>query len=442
MKMAMAETHGMSLKSARLLLQVISVILITLASPWPAKAQLINGSFIKGANLPWIDGDYYNDIAVDPHHPDWGCGYSSTDMGLYLADLRKMGVPVVRFWLNQDDQGCAIDAMGFVTGVTDLFWSNLDDIVSLAAKNSIRLYLTLSDGRVDWLTNSALANAYKTNCLTAMVKRYQGNQAVFGIDLMNEIDAWVTDPVMGGWDDNGASWAQAQSYIKSFASAVHGADPNRLVSCSTAVHQWHTLTHFMGLGLDFYDFHDYEDAPAFPPASSLGLDRPVFIGECGQAQDDTAWSDATQNTCELDALNSAWSGGYAGVSIWAYAYPAWSGQPQYSMLNDDGSWRTVCSTIQAWSLGAAPVISSIPTSGKVGSSIVITGQNFTGATAVTFNGITGSFTVNSATQITATVPAAATSGPIAVSTPAGTAQSRVPSPFWRCRRLSRYTMTP
>ena len=171
MKMAMAETHGMSLKSARLLLQVISVILITLASPWPAKAQLIDGSFIKGANLPWIDGDYYNDIAVDPHHPDWGCGYSSTDMGLYLADLRKMGVPVVRFWLNQDDQGCAIDAMGFVTGVTDLFWSNLDDIVSLAAKNSIRLYLTLSDGRVDWLTNSALANAYKTNCLTAMVKR-------------------------------------------------------------------------------------------------------------------------------------------------------------------------------------------------------------------------------------------------------------------------------
>jgi hypothetical protein len=72
---------------------------------------------------------------------------------------------------------------------------------------------------------------------------------------------------------------------------------------------------------------------------------------------------------------------------------------------------------------SGPVISSIPSSGTVGTAIVIIGENFTGATGVAFNGVAASFTVNSPTQISATVPAGATSGPIAVTTPGGTAQS-------------------
>lgn len=59
--------------------------------------------------------------------------------------------------------------------------------------------------------------------------------------------------------------------------------------------------------------------------------------------------------------------------------------------------------------------------------IIITGTNFTGATAVNFNGVSASYTVNSATQITATVPLTATSGTISVTTSGGTATS--PSSF-------------
>src|SRR5205814_7625772 len=57
----------------------------------------------------------------------------------------------------------------------------------------------------------------------------------------------------------------------------------------------------------------------------------------------------------------------------------------------------------------------------------ITGVNLGGATAVTFNGLrTIYFTVNSATQITATVPTNASAGPIQVTTPAGSGVSAAP----------------
>ena len=84
----------------------------------PAALRWTAHSYIKGANLPWIDGDFYNDIAINPHYPSYGCGYNSAHMNSYLADLHSMGVTVVRFWVNTDDQGCTLDSNGYVTGVT------------------------------------------------------------------------------------------------------------------------------------------------------------------------------------------------------------------------------------------------------------------------------------------------------------------------------------
>jgi len=74
--------------------------------------------------------------------------------------------------------------------------------------------------------------------------------------------------------------------------------------------------------------------------------------------------------------------------------------------------------------GSAPTISSFsPGSGPTGTSVGITGTNFTGATSVKFNGRAAVFGVDSGTHITATVPDGASSGRITVTTPAGTATS-------------------
>ena len=74
---------------------------------------------------------------------------------------------------------------------------------------------------------------------------------------------------------------------------------------------------------------------------------------------------------------------------------------------------------------AAPTITALnPGSGPVGTPVVISGTNFTGATAVAFNGTAASaFAVNSATQITATVGTGSTTGKVTVTTPSGTATS-------------------
>jgi Ca2+-binding RTX toxin-like protein len=71
--------------------------------------------------------------------------------------------------------------------------------------------------------------------------------------------------------------------------------------------------------------------------------------------------------------------------------------------------------------GAVPTITSFdPTSGPVGTSVTITGTNLSGATTVTFNGVGGTITSNTATEIVTTVPADATTGPVSVTTAGGT----------------------
>ena len=64
-----------------------------------------------------------------------------------------------------------------------------------------------------------------------------------------------------------------------------------------------------------------------------------------------------------------------------------------------------------------------PPSGPVGTVVTLTGTGLTQATKVTFNATSATFTVNSDTQITATVPTGATTGKIGVTTKGGTASS-------------------
>jgi len=83
---------------------------------------------------------------------------------------------------------------------------------------------------------------------------------------------------------------------------------------------------------------------------------------------------------------------------------------------------TTLTSLQTFSVKPS-LTSFTPPSGPVGTVVTLTGTELTQATKVTFNGKSATFTVNSDTQITATVPTGATTGKIAVTTKGGTATS-------------------
>ncbi|WP_284651709.1 PKD-like domain-containing protein [Flavobacterium terrisoli] len=73
-------------------------------------------------------------------------------------------------------------------------------------------------------------------------------------------------------------------------------------------------------------------------------------------------------------------------------------------------------TVHYTTLGFSPSSACIGS----GASIVITGNYIAGTTAVSFNGTAAAFVQNSNTQVTATLPAGATTGTISLTTPQGT----------------------
>ena len=101
--------------------------------------------------------------------------------------------------------------------------------------------------------------------------------------------------------------------------------------------------------------------------------------------------------------------------------PAGAKTGKIGVTNGSGTGRSAASfTVVV----PAPTISSFtPASGLVGTAVTIAGTNLTGTTWVRFGGVAASFAVDLPTQITATVPAGATTGPITVTTPGGTATS-------------------
>lgn len=82
-----------------------------------------------------------------------------------------------------------------------------------------------------------------------------------------------------------------------------------------------------------------------------------------------------------------------------------------------------CGVFYRLNAGLTPFVSLVSTSGKIGKTIEILGQGFTGTTGVSFNGVAATFTFVSGTYLTAVVPTGATTGSVTVKTPGGTLTS-------------------
>jgi uncharacterized repeat protein (TIGR03803 family) len=82
-------------------------------------------------------------------------------------------------------------------------------------------------------------------------------------------------------------------------------------------------------------------------------------------------------------------------------------------------------TVFRLAVGLNPFVETLPNSGKIGTSVIILGNNLSGATTVSFNGTAATFIVVSNSEIKTTVPVGATSGKVKVTTPCGSLSSNV-----------------
>jgi uncharacterized repeat protein (TIGR03803 family) len=80
-------------------------------------------------------------------------------------------------------------------------------------------------------------------------------------------------------------------------------------------------------------------------------------------------------------------------------------------------------TVYQLSVGLPPFIQTVPSFGRAGTQIIILGNGLSSVTALSFNGTPASFAVVSDTEITATVPTGATTGPVKVRTAGGILKS-------------------
>src|SRR4051812_15533823 len=126
------------------------------------------------------------------------------------------------------------------------------------------------------------------------------------------------------------------------------------------------------------------------------------------------WGDYTAMTIDPDGCTFWYTGEYYDAAPTTKAEDDW--QTRIASFKLPG-----CATTTT----TAPTISGFtPTGGAVASSVTINGTNPTGASSVKFNGTAATtFMVNSPSQVTATVPSGATTGPISVTTAGGTATS-------------------
>ena len=130
----------------------------------------------------------------------------------------------------------------------------------------------------------------------------------------------------------------------------------------------------------------------------------------------TLYSFCAQSNCpdgtSPTGLFQATDGKFYGTAVMGGGAPDCPGYPTYS-----------CGTAFNLDTGLPPFVSFVRSFGKVGYTVQILGQGFTGTTSVSFHGTPATFTIKSDTSLTATVPAGASTGFVTVTTPSNTLKS-------------------
>lgn len=249
----------------------------------------VNGNriWLNGANTPW---DKWNDIGGNYNHEFWSN---------HFATLKLNHINSTRVWVACDGAGAVqIQSDGYVVGPTEKFWSDMDDLMSIAQTNEIYLMVALisfdhtKKGNVNYkrwkamYNNEANRKSFVENYAIPFTNRYGSNPYFFAIDVGNELD--------NQWDfQHSVSHQGPVDLITKVATAVHATKTGVLVcqglgqgiKYNTSAHNGKG-NYFVNCGVDFWNIHYYDwmnskysNPFTLSPTDYDLNDKPCIIGE-------------------------------------------------------------------------------------------------------------------------------------------------------------------
>lgn len=283
--------------------------------------------WLTGMNAPWQKWD------------DFGGDYKMTYWQDVFQRMHENGFNSCRIWINcSGNNGVEIDEDGYVSGATDKHWQDLDSLFELAAQNEIYVMATLmsfdhfkdeNHKHTRWramLQDTDKIDSYINNYVIPFCQRYDDNDYVWSIDLINEPD-WVYENAECGQ----LSWDCLGDYFARASAAIHENTDDMLVTIGFAIIKYHSDKYEGDYGsdeflrsrydnenafIDFTSVHYYDwqaawfNCPFLLTAEEFGIDmsKPRVIGECSHKGINALKTIKPIEDCYEWAYNNGWNG--------------------------------------------------------------------------------------------------------------------------------------
>ncbi len=332
--------------------------------------------FWHGCNYPWSSDGTTIYYGLDFGANVWGSHLGvSTRRDAVERDFEAMaalGFLVARWFVFADGRsGIVWNDRGMPAGIDSHFFADLDTACEIARGVGMRLALVLLDhrrmfegvrdtiadpatgalldvrlphGRAHVLHSATGRAALFGRVFEPLLHRYSPGGAradlmdqIFAIELMNEpdfvVEEWERD--VSGHVARPLKFDILAQMVAGLSALVHACMPAlTTIGCARLHNLW--AWDDPELGLDLLQVHSYPDTrhpgrdvdPAASPASSLGVRKPVLLGEFPGdpgLQHPANLSPVAQDI--EDVLDAALAGGYVGAWPWSF-----SGTDDYGRL--------------------------------------------------------------------------------------------------------------
>lgn len=320
------------------LIVAATIVILPRATAQSDRLPALGASYFwAGVNYPWRT---YQDFGTGA----WGhSGVSHpttyAEVETDFANMAAQGVRVVKWRIFNDGRySPEFNEQGYVTGLDDKFFADIDAALEIAEKYDIYLVFGLFasglwttaceldgaqiGGRASTLTDPQKRRSLVNNAIIPLLRHVGRNPRVLAYEIIAEPEWGVAELNQDDDERIRVPKSAVQALVLDTATAIHGITG---ALATLEANRARYMGEWQWLGLDFYTFSWYDWLEPYDPldqaASTFRLDQPVVIGEFPSSKSE--YYDLTQ------VLDIAYRQGYAGAFSWSY-----QGTDEYGRFNE------------------------------------------------------------------------------------------------------------